>query len=211
MSKETVRKLWGQNPPITKKMIAQSHLTSCKEASPLYLKSCKEVSPLYLRHLTSLQTSCKEVLPLYLEIITQSHLSSDDLFTPPYPWVEWKGLKIGGGNLIHRKNVFCIRCQSIWAGISGDNLSSRIFGWSYKFQDKTRQINLRKTHALLRLANAVSPLHSTRGYTPNIYVHSRIHIIHREYVYESVYIFIYTLSYTCYVYKCGCTREYMYL
>jgi len=35
------------------------------------------------------------------------------------PRVEWKGLKIGGGNLIHRKCVCCIfRCQSIWVGIS---------------------------------------------------------------------------------------------
>jgi len=31
-----------------------------------------------------------------------------------YPQVEWRGLRIGGGNLIHRKVVFCIfRCQSI--------------------------------------------------------------------------------------------------
>ena len=30
------------------------------------------------------------------------------------PRVEWRGLKIGGGNLIHRKVVFCIfRCKSI--------------------------------------------------------------------------------------------------
>jgi len=80
------------------------------------------------------------------------------------PWVEWRGLKSGGGNLIHRKVVFCIfRCQSIWLGISGDNLSSRIFWRNYIFQNEVTWIILRKTHALLRLANAVSPLHSTRG------------------------------------------------
>ena len=53
------------------------------------------------------------------------------------PRVESRGLKIGGGNLIHRKVVFSIfRCQSIWVGISGDNLSSRIFWRNYKFQNK---------------------------------------------------------------------------
>jgi len=57
------------------------------------------------------------------------------------PRVEWRGLKIGGGNVIHRKVVFCIfRCQSMWVGISGDNLSSRIFWRSYKFQ-KTKWQN----------------------------------------------------------------------
>ena len=31
------------------------------------------------------------------------------------PRVEWRGLKIGGGNLVYRKDVFCIfRCQSIY-------------------------------------------------------------------------------------------------
>ena len=31
-----------------------------------------------------------------------------------YPWVEWRGLKIGGGNILPQKGVFCIfRCQSI--------------------------------------------------------------------------------------------------
>jgi len=56
--------------------------------------------------------------------------------------LEWRGLQIGGGNLIHRKVVFCIfRCQSIWVGISGDNLSSRIFWRNSKFQ-KTKWIKL---------------------------------------------------------------------
>ena len=30
------------------------------------------------------------------------------------PRVEWRGLKIGGGNLVHRNVIFCIfKCQSI--------------------------------------------------------------------------------------------------
>jgi len=77
-----------------------------------------------------------------------------------------EGLKfnVGGGNLIHRKIVFCIcRCLSIWMGISGDYLSSSIFWRDYKFQHKMTRIILRETHALLRLAIAVSPLDSTRG------------------------------------------------
>jgi len=50
--------------------------------------------------------------------------------------VERRGLRIGGGNSTHRKVVFCIcRCQSIWVGNSGDNLSSRIFWRNYRFQD----------------------------------------------------------------------------
>jgi len=37
--------------------------------------------------------------------------------------VERRGLQSRGGNLIHRKFVFCIfRCESIWVGISGDTL-----------------------------------------------------------------------------------------
>jgi len=57
-------------------------------------------------------------------------------FGAQHPRVEWRGLKIGGGSLIHRKVVFCIfRCQSIWVGISSDDLSSRIFWRNYKFQD----------------------------------------------------------------------------
>jgi len=103
-----------------------------------------------------------------------------------YLRVEWRGLKIGGGNLIHRKVVVCIfRCQSIWLGISGDNLSSRIFWRTYRFQNQVTWIILRKTHALLLVANAVSHLHSTRGY---IYIYKYIYII---YIYTCTYIYIY--------------------
>ena len=80
------------------------------------------------------------------------------------PRVEWRGLPIGCGNLIQMKSLFWIfRYQSIWVRISGDNPSSRIFWRNDKFQDKMTYIKLRKTHALLRLENVVSPLHSTRG------------------------------------------------
>ena len=52
--------------------------------------------------------------------------TSLSLYTPPADWssrVEWRGLKNRRWQLIHRKVVFCIfRCQSIWVGISGDNL-----------------------------------------------------------------------------------------
>jgi len=65
----------------------------------------------------------------------------------------------------------------IWLGpvISGDNWSSRIFWRNYKFQNELTKIVLWKTHALLRLANAVSPLPSTRGVQcPKIFLDSRI-------------------------------------
>jgi len=45
-------------------------------------------------------------------------------------------------------------------GISGDHLSSRIFWRNYRFENTVTQSILRKTHALLSLAHAVSPLHS---------------------------------------------------
>jgi len=62
--------------------------------------------------------------------------------TADKPRVKWRGLKIGGGNLIHRKVVFCIfRCKSIWMGMSGDNLSSRIFWRNHKFE-KTKWLQL---------------------------------------------------------------------
>jgi len=65
---------------------------------------------------------------LYTHIYTYAHV-----YIHIHPRVEWRGLKIGGGNLV----VFCIfRCQSISVGISGDNLSSRIFWRDWKFQDK---------------------------------------------------------------------------
>jgi len=62
-----------------------------------------------------------------------------------YPRVEWRGLEIGGANLIHRKFVFCIsRIQLISGEISGDNLNSRMFSRNYEFQDKMIYLNCGK-------------------------------------------------------------------
>jgi len=85
------------------------------------------------------------------------------LLKPPplSPRVEWRGLKIGGGNLLFLKGVFCIfRCQSIWVRISEIIWVAEFFGEITKWP---KLVIMRKTHALLRLANTVSPLHSTRA------------------------------------------------
>jgi len=80
------------------------------------------------------------------------------------PWAEWRGLKIGGWKLNTQKGcILYLQIYSIWVGISGDKLSSRIFWRNYKFQDKMTWIKLRKTHALLRLAHAVHSLLSICG------------------------------------------------
>ena len=87
---------------------------------------------------------CRALLNVYRALLQGSFESKEfgcilreALCFAGMPRVEWRGLKIGGGNLTHRKVVFCVfRCQSIWVGVSSDNLSSRIFWRNYKFQDK---------------------------------------------------------------------------
>jgi len=74
------------------------------------------------------------------------------------------------GNLIHRKEVFCIsRCRSIWVWISAIFRDSVYFGEMKKFQSKWSKATCgSRSHcclALLCLADVVSPLHCTRGYT----------------------------------------------
>jgi len=94
---------------------------------------------------------------------TTTHDTDNSTVGAFIPRVEWRGLRIRGGNFIPRKVVFCIfRWQSIWMRISGDTLSSKIFWRNYRFQNKVTWTILRKTHALLRIADAVSALHSTQ-------------------------------------------------
>ena len=120
-------------------------------------------------------------------------------------------------NLIHTKCVFWIfRCQSIWVGFFGDNLSSRIFQRNDKIQDKMTQINLRKTHALLRLANVVSHLHSTRGYIHTIHMYTWVIYIYTcikcnmGYLCINVYVNMYTfITFLCIHELFTCIHVYM--
>jgi len=56
-----------------------------------------------------------------------------------------------------------------------DNPSSRIFWRNDNFQDKMTYINLQKPHAVLRLANVISPLYSIRGVTSCIHMLDMTH------------------------------------
>ena len=79
------------------------------------------------------------------------------------PRSQWRGLEIGGGNLLPQKGVLCIfRCLSIWVRISGIIWVSEYFG---EITKRPKLIDLREMHALLRLAHAVSPVYSTDGNT----------------------------------------------
>ena len=94
------------------------------------------------------------------------------------PRVEWRGLNWRRKLHTQKGYILYLQMSVDLTGISGDNLSSRIFWRNYKFQNKVTCIILRKTHALLRPANAVSPLHSTCGY--GVATMSRLLKVHHE-------------------------------
>jgi len=83
------------------------------------------------------------------------------------PRVEWRGLEIWGGKLIHRKCVFCIfRCQSIGVGISAkirvtEYFEKMIFFGFDSFtaihQPGMYQEAEYSTHTHLLLRNSLSP------------------------------------------------------
>jgi len=81
---------------------------------------------------------------------TMCHVTSMCHFTSSWSdtsihTVEWRGLRIGGGNLLPQKGVFCIfRFQSIWMGISEIIWVPEYFGEITRWH---KLINLRKTHA----------------------------------------------------------------
>jgi len=70
------------------------------------------------------------------------------------PRVEWRGLKIGGGTMVHQKVVFCIfRFQSIWVGTS-----AIIWVWEYsekRTNEKTKS-NLVSTAEIVETSETIA-------------------------------------------------------
>jgi len=73
----------------------------------------------------------------------------------------------GKARQIREEFVICITAHhsDLFLRVSNMSRKSRILWRNEKFQDEMTLVNLRKTHALLRLADAVRPLNSAHGRT----------------------------------------------